>query len=221
MISSQQFLAAFAEEWQDVGHNYPSMTTPYAHRAEWTKCMVGADSVLARTARRLRSIDPTIEYRREIYTLDGVLAAGSDLFRTGLAYPSAIHALIEHELDSDVEEEMWKLIFWRAPLKVLMFYDWSDAEKAVSRERAAWLTGKMARLRAMLQTARASHAESESVEYLFLVGTRQTDFGRVDWTWSSNASPSFSALAPAASETREPQAVRASTLPSGTSDCAA
>ena len=50
--------------------------------------------------------------------------------REGAIYPARLDAIVEHENGESVEEEMWKLLMWRAPLKVLIFYDYSEAERA-------------------------------------------------------------------------------------------
>ena len=58
-----------------------------------------------------------------------MFVGGEELFKNNLWYPSKLHVLIEHEHGESIEEEMWKLLFLRAPLKVLIFYDWDEAKK--------------------------------------------------------------------------------------------
>ena len=96
-----------------------------------------------------------------------------------------MHALIEHELGENVEEEMWKLIFWRAPLKVLMFYDWADREK-ITDSRNRWLTGKLASLVRMLAEVDQFHAEDPRTQYVFLICAREVPDDRLSWKLASN-----------------------------------
>ncbi len=106
-ISADQSLDAFAEEWEIIqAETPPSDLCPYVDRPRWTEFMVGTKGVLSRVAARLRTVDVTIQYKREVYTIDGLFVGGRDLFRSNLNYPSALHVLIEHEMADAVEEEM-------------------------------------------------------------------------------------------------------------------
>jgi hypothetical protein len=99
----------------------------------------------------------------------------------------AIHALIEHERNYDPEVEMWKLIHWRSPLKVLMFYDWAESEK-VTTDRQQWVSSKLTRFGEMLSTVNTFHPEAISTQYLYLVGSRPGEGTHVEWIWASNNS---------------------------------
>ena len=114
-----------------------------------------------------------------------MFVGGKDLFRDRLLYPSQLLVLIEHENFSNVEEEMWKLIFWRCPLKVLIFYDWNEYEKESTPKRRNWLPEKLKTLRSMLDDVDAASVEPDSAEYLFLVGNWEKPDGHVHWRWTT------------------------------------
>ncbi len=182
----EQFLDAFVEEWETVrAETSSSDLCPYTDLPRWTEFMMGITGVLSRVAKRLRTIDSGMQYRREVYTIDGLFVGGRDLFRSDLDYPSAIHVLIEHEMGENVEEEMWKLIFWRAPLKVLIIYDWAEDEK-VNISRQSWLPNKLRALSDMLEAVNEFHGEGLGTSYLFVIGIRREGLGSVTWTWASN-----------------------------------
>ena len=80
--------------------------------------MLGYDppGFLRRVAGRLKKEDDRLECYGEFYKLDLVYVSGKDLHWKDLCYPSLLSVIIEHEHNLEkVEEEMWKLIFWRSP----------------------------------------------------------------------------------------------------------
>lgn len=119
----------------------------------------------------------------EFYKLDLVYVSGKDLFREDLYYPSLLPVIIEHEHFNNVEEEMWKLIFWRSPLKVLISYDWNEDEKTTHRKRN-WWTDKLKALSEMLTTANRDYPETEMTEYLFIIGNREDVQSDIKWRWT-------------------------------------
>ena len=62
---------------------------------------------------------------------------------SGGTYPACFHVYIEHENKDKVEEEMYKLLLFRSPLKVLIFYDYHDYEKENSEKYRMWLQKKL------------------------------------------------------------------------------
>lgn len=184
-ISKEQFLQAFAEEWISRSNNpEDELLTVYGDAEPRTNYVFRKNGLIDGIARRLRrDISPLI-YSKEIYTVDAMFVGGKDLFRDKFRYPSQLLVLIEHENGSNVEEEMWKLIFWRCPLKVLIFYDWNEYEKPTPK-RKNWLPDKLKVLRSMLDDVDVASAEPDSAEYLFLVGNWEDPDGHVNWRWTT------------------------------------
>lgn len=184
-ISKEQFLQAFAEEWISRSNNpEDELLTAYGDAKPWTNYVFRDNGLIDGVAGCLRrDISPLI-YSKEIYTVDAMFVGGKDLFRDEFRYPSQLLVLIEHENGSNVEEEMWKLIFWRCPLKVLIFYDWNEYEKSTPKKKN-WLPDKLKTLRSMLDDVDMASAEPDSAEYLFLVGNREHPDGHVNWRWTT------------------------------------
>lgn len=185
-ISAEAFLKGFSAAWaaEQVGDGMATRS-PYVDRCAWTLAMLSGEGLLAKVLRRIELPDARLEYRTEFYTVDALFVGGDDLFREGLSYPSCIHALIEHEFGNNIEEEMWKLIHWRAPLKVLIFYDWAGDEKTTASRRT-WLGDKLSALAGMVKTVNKFHCEESSTTYLFLIGTRDTWNGNVTWCFATD-----------------------------------
>jgi len=172
-INSEVLCDAFREEWMFQIEQAPSiLTSPeYPEPGAWTSFMEKPGGVLEGTLKRLRRDNSGLHCRRQRYTLDSLFVGGQDLFRSDMNYPSEIHVAIEHEHGSHVEEEMWKLIHWRAPLKVLIFYDWNEWEKNSDSNRT-WLGSKVSNLWSMLEQVNSYFPENVTTEYLFLIGYR-------------------------------------------------
>jgi hypothetical protein len=129
-ISAESFYEAFIREWEvaraegdlEAGDN-PWMDLT------WTRFIQEPGGFLERVMRRVETPGFPLHYRKEWYKVDALYVGGEDLFETNLNYPSSIQVLIEHEHNEDIEREMWNLLHWRAPLKVIISYDWSEEEK--------------------------------------------------------------------------------------------
>jgi|SRR5277367_5945029 len=183
-ISPEQFLHAYAKTWRAGADR---ITLPLGPSDAWTSLMLNHNGFLWRVAEELRKGDETFAYRRELYTVDAVILGGNDLFRTGLCYPSAVHVLIEHELGYYVEEEMWKLLHWRCPLKVLITYDWPEDEKDKSATKRSWLHVKIEKLRCMRDEVEKFQGEEPRTSYLFLIGDRKSSNTPVcHWRYASS-----------------------------------
>ncbi len=91
--------------------------------------------------------------------------------------PTFIDVMIEHENDrATVKNEMWKLMFLRSPLKVLVTY--SATPEAENQPQ---------KLLDMLNEANQDFPENENTTYLFIFG-RLLD-GKMSWQWCSNEEP--------------------------------
>jgi hypothetical protein len=80
---------------------------------------------------------------------------------------------------------MWKLIHWRAPLKVIIAYDWSEVEKTTDARRI-WAKTKIDRLWKMLLEANESFCENPATEYLLIMAGRIEPNGRLVW-WAESS----------------------------------
>ncbi len=92
-------------------------------------------------------------------------------------YPACLEVIIEHENDGDVRQEIWKLLSFRSPLKVLIFYDWDEHEKRTGRQstddsRRSWLHDQIEAFFRMGRAFDIRWPEADDTEYLFLVGNR-------------------------------------------------
>jgi len=171
-IQPNNFLEAFKNEWCSLVEKNPQeISGVYRDSKRWTSYMLGKDGFLSKVMARLDKNESALEYKREYYTLDALYVGGEDLFRENKTYPSQLQVLIEHEQGDNIEEEMWKLIFWRSPLKVIIFYDWNEYEKSTNA-RMVWLDNKLKKLVDMLDKANAYFPENEKTNYLFIIGNR-------------------------------------------------
>jgi hypothetical protein len=181
IISAREFLNAFAEEWYTAvdGNTIPP-GGPYGDRDVWKDYVEAQHGLIARVLCRLR---PGVRYCREgVFRFDGACVTGDDD-----RYPVTFAALIEHELNNRPEEEMQKLILSRAPLKVLIFYDWGEHEKT-SEYRRHWVEKKLGWFATALVRANAWCPESATTCYVFLVGSHSDSSGAVEWLHASNFS---------------------------------
>lgn len=114
------------------------------------------------------------------YTLDLCVVAPA-YAGDGDYWKSRTVLALEHENDADVETEMWKLAHWRADLSVLVFYDFSAAERESSSPagdrwlrgvtKRDWLGKKLERLSAIVKAIDANTAE----RHLLVIGQKLAD----------------------------------------------
>jgi hypothetical protein len=188
LLNTEIFLEAFSREWDSSTRNYSEKELqPYRSQPNWTHFILSENGFLNRLMLSLRSLIKDLEYKREYYTVDALFVAGIDLYKGNYWYPSEIHAVIEHEMGENIEEEMWKLLQWRSPLKVLIFYDWAEFEKTTEL-RIKWLSKKLEKLNAMIKHVNNFFSENDKTQYLFIIGTQATKKSRVEWSWASNTS---------------------------------
>ena len=171
-VFAKRFCDAFAEQWKEDSANANGILRAYQHDTTWTEYMLGKeDSFLSRLSEQLHHA-----MAREWFKLDVVYYdEGQNLYPPGGMYPACFHVIIEHENQGDVEREMWKLLMFRSPLKVLIFYDYLEYEKEQNPEKARWLDEKLTGLFRMGEAADAIWPEADNTEYLFLVGNRSQE----------------------------------------------
>ena len=180
-ITADEFVDAFTKEWEvfSVERNVSGIT-PFEARGNWTLQMTTENGFLHRVMRRLNAAGRELEYRMEWYKVDALYVGGEDIYGRNLTYPSEVHAIIEHEFDENLETEMWKLIHWRCPLKVIINYDWAESEKT-STSRKAYRGEKLRKLWTMLAAVNAFYPEAGNAEYLVLMATRDTTDSKISW----------------------------------------
>lgn len=179
-IDADKFVKAFKQEWDKrCSDDGDRIKKDYSDNKSWTEFMLGDEGLLERVCKELK-----LHYRREYYTLDALYVSGKDLLGKGkkLYYPSDLPVLIEHEQGDKIEEEMWKLLFWRSPLKVIIFYDYTEEEKNGKKDRESWAQDKLKKkFLWMLREVEGFFEENSKTEYLFIVGDRENEKSLPRW----------------------------------------
>lgn len=187
-ITAKDFYDVFIQEWEILSASEDiDGVKPFEDRPAWTERMQKADGFLNKVMNRLASPERPLYYRIEWYKVDALYVGGEDIFGHNHSYPSAVEVIIEHEFGERLEEEMWKLIHWRSPLKVIIGYDWSGDEKTTPTRRD-FAKDKIATLKRMLSSVNAFFPENVNTEYLFLIGGRHETKGPFFWWAASNNS---------------------------------
>ena len=172
VMLAEKFRGAFEQEWTERikdSAKRERMACAFRSDGSWTKFMLGCNEspngFLHAVGERLERC-----VSREWYTLDCVFYQDQpNLIEQG-PYPAGLDVIVEHENGERVEEEMWKLLMWRSPLKVLIFYDYLEEEKAKHPNLDAWLEKKLENLRCMAIEMHERWPEYQSNEYLLVVG---------------------------------------------------
>lgn len=168
--TSDRFLTAFADEWRaSLATEREKLHAAFKENKPWSDYTLNYEGFFHRVCRRLSGEEELLTYSKEIYSIDAMFVGGKDLYRTGHCYPAELHVILEHENGPNVEEEMWKLLFWRCPLKVLVMYDWPESDVS-GANLSNWATEKFAKLAEMHRDAVAFFPEPDFVRYLFIVG---------------------------------------------------
>lgn len=193
-ITAEQFREAFGCVWTElVNEDRDKVFEAYAGNSAWTRFILDDGGLLNKVMNRVAGNLNPLKYYKELYTIDAAMVGGEDLFRERLKYPSRIYVAVEHENGFNVEEEMWKLIYWRIPLKVLVFYDWTEQDKTCESRRR-WVDQKLETLGDMLEKANRGPLGADAAEYLFLIGGKSAD-GTPTWSWASNSQMQPASLA--------------------------
>ncbi len=139
----------------------------------WSDFMLNNDDAfLKRVAERLgftsnrkkNEIESGKRYLLEYYNRTDMVLLDASQSHPNPDFPLLFEAAIEHENNPmTVKDELWKLAFLRAPLKVLVFYGGSPCAKIREMED-------------MLSIANAAFPENESTNYLFIHGRLSSDY---------------------------------------------
>ena len=189
LVTAADFFEAFTKCWEEEALEADKKTLKsevsecYPQSTEWTRFMLGDKgsekpgemkaAFLYKVKCKLAASRNSLEMAREWYKLDAMFYRGDTLFSPD-GYPPILDVLIEHENGDDVEEEMLKLLMFRSPLKVIIFYDWGDnaKEEGHSEKRKKWLPDKLRELTRMAIRVEQLWPENKDTEYLFIVGYR-------------------------------------------------
>ncbi len=182
VFTPEDFLEAWRGTWKDTDKPY-FVEKFQGNNKPWTECMLtGEDSFLRRVGKKLGIVSkyPNGHMFQEgggYYRLDMVFNADDNN-----GYPHRIDVAIEHENDKCPQNEMWKLIFLRSPLKVIIFYNYYKDS----------LQDKVNELWKMLRDANDAFSENKDTNYLFVIGELTDD--QLRWRWSSDRQHSLQEL---------------------------
>lgn len=182
MITVNDFLSSFHEVWErELNARKEELEEAFLGDDSWTPMMLSENGIIEQVSESLNPRVPN-QVRREWSKVDAMLI-GSGSLEASPNFPHELFAIIEHENGPNVEEEMWKLLHWRCPLKVLIFYDWPQESKTTNA-RETWLDQKLTRLSKMYWSANDFNLESASTNYIFLIGRRTAD-SFCEWYWAT------------------------------------
>ena len=176
-VSAEDFCKAFAEQWREELSSRRDIRHFYEDDTRWTEKMLGEKTSCSQSFLRTLAKRLSLAMGREWYTLDAVYYEKKEKDSyiycptDGGPYPDCLHVIVEHENREDVETEMWKLLMFRSPLKVLIFYDYRDDCKTTPKTKD-WLDEKLRKLFEMGRAVERACPEADNVEYLFIVGNR-------------------------------------------------
>lgn len=194
-LTATQFIEVFKNEWQKIIQNEmgkKEMLEKYIYSQTWTEYMLCSNCGFLKNImlRINENYKLNMKYQKEWYTID-VLYTGDNIFKEtdkkdfnirSLWYPKNIYAIIEHENGNNIEEEFWKLLFWKCPLKVLIFYDWHCDQKKTDYKKK-WLNNKIEALEKMFNGVNDFYHENIETEYLFIIGHRKNDNEEPTWKY--------------------------------------
>ncbi len=202
MVSAKDFCGAFAKQWkEDAEKNRDAILFAYGDDKRWTEYMLAEkgrpyESSFLRRLLTQPSLGRGLLMGREWYTLDAVYYEKDGIYqpRGGGPYPDCMQVIIEHENAEDVETEMWKLLMFRSPLKVLIFYDYRHDDKQTEKKKT-WLEDKLKTLRCMCNAVDKNWPEARNTEYLFLIGNRDGSKDVPMWRYGIIQNNGWSGLA--------------------------
>lgn len=197
-----RFVSLFESAWKTYSETHPPEMLVKMSAEEWTAGM--QSGVLYQTLESLRddtsatlgralcmNVENSAQIRKEDNKFDLMLAGGSPLLRDSCGYPSRFYAIVEHERGEYPEEELWKLLFWRADLKVIVMYDYTSEDQAKRQHKGkpCWLQDKKELFAKTLKQFNVDQSQDgapwkDPSFYLIVVGTWQSKtIGVLRWTF--------------------------------------
>ncbi len=199
MVSARDFLCAFSQQWNDdLQHNCKALRHAYRDDKTCTAYMLGEkkadfpDTFFDRLAGRLHQ--QTIAQRQTLDVVYYTTDVQAIPYRNR-EYPACLNVIIEHENGEEIEREMWKLVMWRAPLKVLIIYDWPPP-RATTARRKSWLKNKLDALFHIRSEVDTLWSEAATTTYLFLVGRPPRRGALPVWWYCDSSNNKLRSLSP-------------------------
>jgi len=186
-ISKNQFLQAFSDQWdQEVAIDKEEISEKYNGSAiKWTNFMLAPDGFIDNVVNR---INKNLQRKPEWWRIDLVYTSRDSSGTDSQGFNLDLQLLVEHENGDFPEEEMYNLIFFRSPLKVIIFRDYNDDDRGRKTKYGKWLQNKLNEFSEMLKTANAFHSEDQGTQYLFIIWARRNETGPVYWRWATDQS---------------------------------
>ena len=184
-MTANEFKQAFLNKWLELTENDAMREMAVAAFQDcpaWTTFMLGnneQNGFLHGVADELNR-----EVYSEFFSLDCVFYQDEFDHFEGGGYPIGLDAIIEHENGRRPEEEWHKLLLWRAPLKVLIFYDYSEDAIEGNPQWANWLVGKLEIFADMTrQTSDRWPGRRDEDDFLIVVGYVAAGEDLPSWRW--------------------------------------
>ncbi len=189
MITADKFRVAWCATWaeKDKEQALSDRFSGDGKWSDWTNIMVGSEEEKGRIEDSkaflctvMRKLSSNMYYwREELFRADVGFVSKSDAFMNSYGehtMPLFIDVLIEHENRyKEIHQEMWKLIFYRSPLKVLITYAYGEEAQNTVNKMLEFL-GK----------ANAKFRENENTEYLFVIGSVAGKDAKMKWRYASD-----------------------------------
>ncbi len=188
-ITSNDFRAAFLNEWQGIGQEHPyEITDTYENDTAWTEFMLSSDGFLRRVMENISGRKQLqLSFHRDWNNYDCVYLSGDEnaVVDSDASRPESwVAVVIEHEnIFSDIDTEMAKLIHIEAPLKVLITYAPYQADQGVNKNPSA-IRNKLTDTWKSVDDS--GHLVAEDSEFLVIIGDREkkTDLiSDITWSW--------------------------------------
>ena len=179
IITADEFCDAWCSTWKtkDKDQSLSDQFTGDGTWGKWTERMLAGDnSFLVCVVKKLMGACPYKYVHEGGIHVDMCVVADKDKGYPNSGYPYLWDILIEHENDKRPENEMWKLMLLRSPLKVIIFYDHCKVD----------LSEKLTELREMLKKANAAFPENKKTEYLFIIGAGEVKGEPLKWRRASH-----------------------------------
>lgn len=179
VITAEQFACAFSRAWHEAWSlAREDILDWYVNDATWTSFMsrglAGAPEggFLRNVCLELQQVTGISRLRvdRERHKVDAFFRVVTGDDENYLKDTYLVMVELENNRDT-VVEEMWKLIHWRVPLKVLIFYDFSYDERFKKSKCATWLMERcIPKLEEMLERRTRPDCDRD---YVLVVGSRE------------------------------------------------
>ena len=185
MVEPRDFLVAFKRQWGKVTkHDRPALLAAMDNKRAWTAYMQQADRAFLRQVGERLQLRVYIERDRIDVSYCDQRNHVADLYSGWyLSHPTRWDVLIEHENDVWPEEELYKLLMRHAPLKVLIFYDWSVEQKERNERRREWVSEKMRKLYHVGRAVSGAWPEAKGTAYVVLIGQVRQEDHPYEWRY--------------------------------------